>query len=114
MIWLASAFRQSYNGVANTIAANIIRDVGMVVANPHARYVWRGHGDVAYTLHHSLHRRLGRADWEESEMSLTRKETHVIDRARAAGYDQFAGRSLTDVELLALLQHQGPLRDSLT
>lgn len=79
----------------------------MVVANPHARYVWRGHGSIEYTLHHSLHRRLARTDLAESDSRLAAEERRLIDRARSAGYDQFANRPLTDVELVALLQHEG-------
>ena len=79
----------------------------MVVANPHARYVWRGQGNVAHTLHHSLHRRLGHAGADEDEAVLAENERRLIERARMAGYDRGNGRALTDVELVALLQHEG-------
>jgi hypothetical protein len=105
--WGALGVGRSYNGANNTIAANIIKDAAMVVANPHARYVWRGHGNIDYTLHHSLHRRLTRASIAETEASLAAEEMRLIERARAAGYDQFANRPLTEVELVALLQHEG-------
>jgi hypothetical protein len=107
MSWLTLGVQERYAGVPNTVAANIIKDVGMVVANPYARYVWRGHGSVDYTLHHSLHRRLGRASVPDTEGMLASAERALIARARAAGYDQFANRTLGDVELVALLQHQG-------
>lgn len=105
--WLELGVQRSYSGNPNTMAANIIKDAAMVVANPHARYVWRGHGDISYTLHHSLHRRLTRAGVEENAETLAVEELRLIERARASGYDQFSNRSLSDVELVALLQHEG-------
>jgi hypothetical protein len=107
MSWLTLGVQERYTGVSNTVAANIIKDVGMVVANPYARYVWRGHGSVDYTLHHSLQRRLARAGVPDTEALVAGAEKALIARARAAGYDQFANRTLGDVELVALLQHQG-------
>jgi hypothetical protein len=78
-----------------------------VVANPHARYVWRGHGSIDYTLHHSLHRRLDLGKVAETDSSLADAERRLIERARLSGYDQFSNRPLTNVELVALLQHEG-------
>jgi hypothetical protein len=98
---------RTYGGNLNTAAADLLRDAAAVVANPHVRYVWRGHGSIHYTLHHSLHRRLERANRTETDPELDGFERKLVGRARAAGYDRALGRTLADVEVLGLLQHEG-------
>jgi hypothetical protein len=54
-----------------------------------------------------LHRRLRNAGRPETDEELAAQERRLIDRARAAGYDNVAARTLSDVELVALMQHEG-------
>jgi FRG domain len=107
MNWKKLGVQLTYSGAPSTIASRVIKDVAMVVANPRARYVWRGHGDVGHRLRHSLHRRLERGHQTVSDGSLAAQEHELIERARMTGYDRANNRALTDVELVALLQHEG-------
>jgi hypothetical protein len=106
-VWSRLGVERKYGGVPNTAAADLLRDAAAVVSNPHVRYVWRGHGNIHYTLHHSLHRRLERASRAETEAEIAVQESRLLTRARATGYDRAVGRSLSDVELVGLLQHEG-------
>lgn len=105
--WTRLGVERTFKGHHTTAALTLLQEVAMLVANPHARYVWRGQGDIQHTLHHSLHRRLVNANVEESEATLVRVEQRVLRRARTSGYDSALNRKLTDIELMALLQHEG-------
>jgi len=105
--WQQLGVQLSYEGAPSTIASNVIKDVAMVIANPRARYVWRGHGDINHRLHHSLHRRLDLANESIDDACLASEERRLIERARMSGYGRARDRTLTDVELAALLQHEG-------
>jgi hypothetical protein len=106
-IWGRFGVERAYGGVPTTAAADLLRDAAAVVANPHVRYVWRGQGNIHYTLHHALHRRLERSEKTETDTTLDAAEHTLIQRARASGYDRAVGRKLSDVELVGLLQHEG-------
>lgn len=71
-----------------------------------ARYVWRGQPDLRWTLNPGLVRRLSeqrRWNGPLTESQLRGYEMQLLERARAAGY----GRTIGEVELLAILQHHG-------
>src|SRR6202035_3111636 len=106
-VWGRLGVERGYGGVPTTAAADLLRDAAAVVANPHVRYVWRGQGDIHYTLHHAMHRRLARSARAETEATLASQESILVTRARTTGYDRALGRRLSDVELVGLLQHEG-------
>jgi hypothetical protein len=106
-VWGRLGVERTYSGVPTTAAADLLRDAAAVVANPHVRYVWRGQGNIQHSLHHALHRRMVRAGRPETDAELDAREKVLIERARASGYDRAAGRKLSDVEPVGLLQHEG-------
>ena len=80
---------------------------------------WRGQADIAWPLHSTALRRL-RADQEAAswgtiprttddpdENLVAEYETRLMELARSAGHGYRAERRLSDLELLALLQHHG-------
>jgi hypothetical protein len=75
-----------------------------------ARYVWRGQPDLDWGLNPGLVRRLhihNGSHWPVTEAQLLGHEALLLESAKAAGYDQIYGRTINEVELLAVLQHQG-------
>ena len=88
-------------------ASNLLSVVGLIVSNGHNRYVWRGQKDINHLLRSSLHRRFDRSGAAFEEAAIVRCEETLLRAARSSGYDSFGGRKLTDIELLALLQHEG-------
>jgi hypothetical protein len=105
--WTRLGVERTFGGNHETAALTLLQEVAMLVANPYARYVWRGQGDIQYKLHHSLHRRIDRAGFRVKATTLTREERRLIRRARVAGYDQALNRRLSDIEVVALMQHEG-------
>ncbi len=80
---------------------------------------WRGQADIGWPLHSTALRRL-RADtsavaWgtipnesgDDDEDLLSEYEARLLERGRSAGHGHREGRRLSDLELLALLQHHG-------
>ena len=66
-----------------------------------ANLVFRGQADHKWGL-------VSSADRQSREVSLRDYiKTHLLDRARAEGYGHRNGKRLTDLELLAALQHHG-------
>ena len=94
--------QHSYDSANKLLAA-----VGNAIGNGHYRYVWRGLGDVGYALHTSIHRRFLRSKADLSDVAFAGAEIRLLKAARAAGYAVIGGRTITNVELLALLQHEG-------
>lgn len=92
---------------APATANKLLTAVGYVIANGHYRYVWRGHSDANWPLHTSIHRRLLESGRDVTNGAMVHAEAQLLTAARAAGYDVLAGRRLSNVELLALLQHEG-------
>jgi hypothetical protein len=88
-------------------ANKLLTAVGNVIAQPHYRYVWRGHSDADWALHTSIHRRLLESKREVSNIVMAQAEGRLLAAARAAGYGVVGGRNISNVELLALLQHEG-------
>src|SRR5947209_18493632 len=93
-VWGRLGVERTYGGAPTTAAADLLRDAAAVVANPHVRYVWRGQGNIHYTLHHALRRRLMRSKKTENDAALDAQERTLINRARASGYDRAVGRKL--------------------
>jgi hypothetical protein len=81
--------------------------VGNVIGNTEYRYVWRGQGSVAWPLHTSLHRRFRLAGETLTDAAVDEAERALLLAARSAGYGSVGARQLSNVELLALLQHEG-------
>ena len=75
---------------------------------------WRGQADASWPVHSSAYRRLknqSRAwlldDDAVLESAMREYEKRLLNVARLAGHGHADGRKLTDLELLAKLQHQG-------
>jgi hypothetical protein len=87
--------------------ADLLQAVGRISTySSEARYVWRGQPDLTWTLNPGLVRRLqehGRWNGPVTESQLRGHEMQLLASGRAAGY----GRTIGDVELLAILQHHG-------
>ena len=74
---------------------------------------WRGQSSLCWSIDSSLTRRVksGRgwvlARAPRSTVSFGEAEVRLLGRARLAGHDERTGRVLSDLELAAVLQHQG-------
>jgi FRG domain len=76
---------------------------------------WRGQADVDWPLHSGAYRRIkaqsrewlpGARDTPDEEL-MVEYETRLLQQARLAGHGYAGGRSLSDLELMGLLQHHG-------
>ncbi len=65
--------------------------------------MWRGQGDLDWPVHSSAYRRIN----PSSDGELTRYEERLLKQATHKGYRFHEGRELSDMELLARLQHHG-------
>ena len=65
--------------------------------------MWRGQGDLDWPVHSSGYRRID----PSSDDSLARYEERLLLQATHKGYRFHEGRELSDMELLARLQHHG-------
>lgn len=65
--------------------------------------MWRGQGDLDWPVHSSGYRRIA----PTTELSLTGYEKRLLSEATHKGYRFLDGRELSDMELLARLQHHG-------
>lgn len=73
-------------------------------------YMWRGQGDVRWSIHRSAYRRLLKERrWGNapSEETIRDYERDLLINAWQQGYGYENGRKLTDFEFLAKLQHHG-------
>ena len=70
------------------------------------QYLFRGVTQEKYGIVASACRRLPKAD-QNNPSKLLKINQELIDKARGLGHDQRDGRQLTDLELLAELQHFG-------
>lgn len=70
-------------------------------------FVWRGVADRGWPLHPGLYRRALRQHRAPRELDIKAIEHEIIYSARKAQYGTRKGRELTDLELLAVLQHHG-------
>ncbi|MEE7624766.1 FRG domain-containing protein [Methylobacter sp. Wu8] len=65
--------------------------------------MWRGQGDLDWPIHSSAYRRIS----SPSEGKLASYEQRLLEQATHNGYRFLDGRELSDMELLARLQHHG-------
>lgn len=70
-------------------------------------YFWRGQSDIQWPIHSSAYRRLKRNKSQVTESDMQHYEKYLLQHATHQGYRYDNGRSLTDMELLAKLQHHG-------
>lgn len=69
-------------------------------------HLWRGQCDLDWPIHSSAYRRLVRTQ-TVTEKSMRSYEEYLLDHATHQGYRFEQGRTLSDFELLAKLQHHG-------
>lgn len=65
--------------------------------------MWRGQGDVDWPVHSGLYRRLG----NPTEFEMREAEKYLLNAATHRGFRTQEGKELSDIELLAKLQHHG-------
>lgn len=65
--------------------------------------MWRGQGDVNWPVHSSAYRRMK----YRYQGAMENYETNLLNHATHRGYRFVDGRELSDMELLARLQHHG-------
>lgn len=70
-------------------------------------YFWRGQSNIQWAIHSSAYRRLQRTMSEVTEWQMQYYEKHLLAHATHQGYRYDNNRNLTDLELLAKLQHHG-------
>lgn len=71
-------------------------------------YMWRGQADFSWPIHSAAYRRIYKTDPESSsEIHMRIYEKRLIAEACHQGYDYENGRKLSDLEILARLQHHG-------
>ena len=70
------------------------------------QYLFRGVSNDTYKIEASAYRRLPKEDLEDPGKLLTITQ-ELIYNARALGHDRNEGQPLSDLELLAHLQHYG-------
>jgi FRG domain-containing protein len=91
--------------------SDLLRAIGLISTySAEARYMRRGQSDLNWDLSPGLVRRLqsqSSANGPVTETQLIGHEKQLIASARAAGYGRADGRTVGDVELLAVLQHHG-------
>ena len=76
---------------------------GSLSPNSFTTRMWRGQGDIDWPIHSSAYRRIS----SPSEMGLASYEKRLLEQATHKGYRVLDGRELSDMELLARLQHHG-------
>jgi hypothetical protein len=69
--------------------------------------IWRGQGNIDWRIDHSAYRRLTLNKKNITEQELITYEHSLLKQATHKGYRHQNGRILSDLELMALLQHHG-------
>lgn len=70
--------------------------------------LWRGQGNIEWPIDSSGYRRVAKSiDKEVRDIDLESYEKKLLDQATHQGYRLHDGRILSDLELLAKLQHHG-------
>lgn len=69
--------------------------------------MWRGQSNIEWPIHSSAFRKLALDGKPPSESHLRRYEIGLLKHATHRGYRRHDGRDLSDLELLAKLQHHG-------
>lgn len=71
-------------------------------------YMWRGQGDLDWPIHSAAYRRLSKKSTRPvTEERLRFYELDLLKAAAHQGYNYENGRKLSDLEVLAKLQHHG-------
>lgn len=87
----------SFDDLFKAITSGAIKGSGFITR------MWRGQGDISWPVHSSGYRRVT----HKSESDLASYERNLLEHATHKGYRFLDGRELTDMELLARLQHHG-------
>ena len=90
----------------NDIAKTLNEFIKWAARFKDGQYLFRGVTQEKYGIVASACRRLPKAD-QNNPSKLLKINQELIDKARGLGHDQRDGRQLTDLELLAELQHFG-------
>ncbi len=90
----------------NNIATTLNEFIEWAARFKDGQYLFRGVTKETYGIEASACRRLPVAD-QNNPIKLLEINQELIDKARGLGHDQRDGRQLTDLELLAELQHFG-------
>lgn len=90
----------------NDIATTLNEFIEWAARFKDGQYLFRGVTKETYGIEASACRRLPVAD-ENNPIKLLEINQELIDKARGLGHDHREGRQLTDLELLAELQHFG-------
>src|SRR6266404_2469373 len=69
--------------------------------------MWRGQADISWPIHSTAYRRLASSRARISESDVISYEENLLKHATHRGYRYLDGRELSDLELLARLQHHG-------
>jgi len=70
-------------------------------------YMWRGQANMDWPMHSAAYRRLKSEGAHVTELRMRLYERRLIRLAAHQGYDYENGRKLSDLEVLAKLQHHG-------
>lgn len=70
-------------------------------------HMWRGQAEIEWPIDSSAYRRLRLTSGVVSEGNLSSYEEGLLARAHFNGFDVVEGRTLSDFDLLARLQHHG-------
>lgn len=70
-------------------------------------HMWRGQSNIEWRIDHSAYRRLRIDRKEVTDFDLIWYEKNLMEQATHKGYRRQNGRDLSDLELLAKLQHHG-------
>nr|NJM02087.1 FRG domain-containing protein [Desulfobacula sp.] len=70
--------------------------------------MWRGQGNIDWPIHSGAFRRLNNSSHADpDDMDIRMYEKTLLQHASHKGYHYINGRALSDLELLARLQHHG-------
>lgn len=70
--------------------------------------MWRGQADIDWPIHSGAYRRLKNSSYSNpNDKDIRWYEKTLIQQASHKGYHYINGRALSDLELLARLQHHG-------
>ncbi|MBA0195948.1 FRG domain-containing protein [Pectobacterium brasiliense] len=88
--------------------SEIINLANFDINNDRNIYMWRGQGDISWPIHSSAYRRLMKdRSHPLGEHVMRDYERELLLNAQHQGYHFENGRTLSDFELLAKLQHHG-------
>ncbi|HDM8130322.1 FRG domain-containing protein [Vibrio harveyi] len=88
---------ESFDELMNFICSNTYEESYFLTR------MWRGQSDVSWPIHSGAYRRIN----PSSDRELVSYEKRLLNNATHRGYRFVDGRELTDLELLARLQHHG-------